>query len=226
MTKRKARPNGSATLHVAAAKSGDLTESTAPAGWTAEQRQKYESAIGRLIELTRARHRHDREWKPTRAKKSVEAVTAQIDAMIDTLHRPGNAQEAIKATHDSAVFWIGEDGRTREVDTGRANYDQIVQQLRFLRDSARNAAAAYPHPNKKRALPFAAAGLLHIRYHFKFPRPACSESGDEVRELARICEAAQIWLAPVTLRGAVAEALDEFSASACPADIVALIRST
>lgn len=177
----------------------------------------YEAAIVRLIERARQIDQAGREWSPTPKRKKLEEIAKRIDELVAVLHEHGSAQFALEECHDRAPPpEFGANGLPLEVEQWGASYKGTIGHMCDLAESARRAAAELPHPNEKRALPFAALGLLHIRWRFGQPRPTLYEAGPCVQELKRVCDAAGLPRSTVALRGALKGALAEFDRFYCP----------
>lgn len=178
---------------------------------------QYEAAIAKLIERTRQIGQAGRQWSPTPKRKRLEEIAKSIDELVAVLQEQGTAQFDLEECHDrKPPPEVGADGYPKEVDSWGASYNGTIAYMCDLAESARRAAIELPHPNEKPALPFAALGLLHIRWRFGLPRPTLYEAGPSVLELKRVCDGAGLPRSPVALRGALKGALAEFDRFYCP----------
>jgi hypothetical protein len=175
----------------------------------------YERGIGNLIKVVvRVHDASAGKWSPTPLRHEISEIAIKLDKIADLLGHQGSAQRRIESVHDEPeARQIGLDGYPIEespLNTKAGSYQETTWRIRWLADSAREAANRLPNPRQKRALPYAAMGLLHLRQRYDFPRPALSNNSEEVNELDRICRAAGIFLSRERLRGALAQALKEF----------------
>lgn len=181
------------------------------------------------------------QFKPTKTKKAIKDIAQQIEALADLLatqgvaHAPevegedydplqGTAQFAIEAEHDQeSDAETGLDGYPAQLMNCRTSYKATVSLLLDLARSARTAAARYPAPRTKSALPMAALGLLHIRFAYDFPPPLLSLVSDDLKELERITAQAGIHLSPSALKGALFQAKKKFDDQFSPPYVSAIL---
>ena len=191
---------------------------------TTQDRSGYNRAFARLIQRVRALEQTEREWSPTPKRKRIEEVAAKLDELATYLEGHGSDQFDIEEEHNrQPAPEVGPDGWPRAVERPWPSYKATVWHMRDLAASARRVADDLPSPRKKRALPFAALALLHLRYNHGYARPVLSDSSEDVFELKRLCEEAGIVLSDTRLRGALAEAFDSFDPTFCPYYIEDLI---
>lgn len=163
----------------------------------------YLRRLDRLVQEIRAVNEADRQWSPTPERKRYEDFAARAEEFAERIL--GLECTDVEAVHDEL-----RSNDRGEVVNGYPCMKSIRQHVLDLAESARVASDRLPNPRARRALPFAALGLLRLRYEFGFPRPALSNSSADVVELDQVCRAAGLVLSRERLRGALAEALSGF----------------
>lgn len=93
---------------------------------------------------------------------------------------------------------------------GAGYFPNTLSLMQQMVDAAAREADAMPPPRVKEVLPFAAKGLVRLRHAHAMMPPPLGDSSEAVIELAKLCEAANSYYAPVTLRNALSAALREF----------------
>ncbi len=188
----------------------------------------YEAAVQKLIARTRDIHAVAGEWSPTPLRKELLEVAERIEALSALLDRSGAAQSELERRHKMRrrpEQIIGVDGYPEPADDAPfASYEGVRYELRELARSAREAAAELPDPREKRALPFAALGVLLLRRDYEFPPAVMSDDGADVVELERVCCAAGLMLSRQRLRGALTEARRRFDLHFTPPEYKLLLR--
>ena len=186
--------------------------------------EAYERGIQAII--GRMRQIHERDWSPTPLRREIDSIAEELKRMVALLETRSSAQTQIERLHEEPQpTEIGVDGYPiEEPPNRRGTYKSVILELRHLADSAREAASRLPDPREKRALPFAAMALLHLRYELGYQRPAVSNNNEVVRELDRVCREAGIVLSRERLRGAMADALKNFDPCGTPPGVDAIIR--
>lgn len=168
----------------------------------------YEQGIARLIKRVREL---DQPWSPTPLRNEILDVAKRLEALVQLLEVNGSAQFDIECEHDKEPDpETGVDGYRIPVPDFRCGYQPTLGYMRDLADSARRAASSLPGSREKAALPFAAMGLLHLRYAHGFDAPRISDSSADVEELDRVCKGAGLYKARETLRNSLSEALKIF----------------
>ena len=182
----------------------------------------YEKGILRLVE--RVRELND-PWNSTERRKEIEGLADRLNALLRDLETPGAAQGEIEYEHDQPPApEIGPDGLPTPGERWAPTYAATLHHMRALRDSAKRAAEALPGPRLRPALPFAALGLLHLRYRHGFERPRLSDSSPDVRELGRVCNAAGLFKSPEALRNALSKEMQSFDPNFIRPDIERIIE--
>jgi hypothetical protein len=179
---------------------------------SSEDRAAYDRGIARLVARVRQINEASKVWTPTPKRKELTAIAERLAALAELLGRPGAAQFDIEAEHDRPPpNQIGLDGRPVPVPADyNVSYKAVICHMGLLADSARRAAKSLPHPNEKRALPFAALALLHLRRWHGLPCPSAYQGGEGVGELQTICEQAGVVLSKESYRRALTAALKDF----------------
>lgn len=177
----------------------------------------YERGINRLITRVKSIHEIEtgKEWSSTKQKKDIEKIALELEKAAKLLAVVGTAQFDIEIFHDergSPKRIVGLDGWPVEEKSpiDWPSYKSIYWNIRVLAESANLAAQQLPNPRKKRALEFAAHGLLHLRNYYDFPLPKLSDTGTDVQELKRVCESAGMCLSVERYRGMLSESLKSF----------------
>ncbi len=182
----------------------------------------YEAGILRLVERVR---QLDRPWNSTGRRKEIEGLADRLNALLCDLETPGAAQGAIEFEHDQPPApEIGRDGLSVPVERWAPTYEATLYHMRTLADSAKRAAATLPEPRLRPAVPFAALGLLHLRYRHGYSRPSLSNTSPEVSELERVCNAAGIFRSREALRNALSKELQTFDPCFIRPDIERIIE--
>lgn len=172
----------------------------------------YEQSIAKLID--RVKQIHEVNWSPTPEAKALEALANKLEETIAMMDESAY-WELEDAFDQPQQGWVRFDG-TREPDIDRSGrYASIRWAMYEVAEFARAKKDELPNPKKKHALPFAAIGLLHIMYEAGKERPKLYDRSEAVKELGRICDAANIALSPERLRGALTEALATFDPLYC-----------
>lgn len=172
----------------------------------------YEQSIAKLID--RVKQIHGSTWSPTPEAKALEALANKLDETIKMMDADTywDIEEAFNQPQPGRI----RDDGTKEPDIDRSgHYSSIRWAMYELAEFARTKKEELPNPKKKHALPFAAIGLLHIMYQAGMARPKLYDQSDAVKELGRICDAANIVLSPERLRGALTKALETFDPLYC-----------
>lgn len=166
---------------------------------------EYEKDIGRLIKQVKSLQAS--KWSPTPLKKEIDSLAESLEKVAQLLES-GAAQGVIEARYD----------QERERDTARTRpaYKAIVWGIRDLCDAAKEASGALPNPRTRYALPYAALGLLHLRYKHGFAYPLLSNVSEDIKELERVCKGAGIVLTPDRFRTALTAALANFDPHIIP----------
>lgn len=175
----------------------------------------YERGIKRLIKMVQHVCEAEKEWSPTPLKKDIEKIAATLEETARLLERDGCAQFDIEFLHDERdipVRAIDLNGWPVENKTiiERPSYKAVTWYIRGLAESARVAADQLPNPREKRALKYAARGLLHLMHHCGRPCPSLYDNGAGVQEFKQICECAGMNLSVESYRGALAASLKNF----------------
>lgn len=173
-----------------------------------EQQTAYEQGISRLIEYVR-------QWSdtpsPTARRKAISALADRLNDLLRELETSGAAQGAIEDEHDQEPPpEVGFDGLPIPAPKWGVCYSETLQHMWDLVDSAKRAADKLPNPRKRKSLPVAALGLLHLRMTHGFDRPRLSDTSPDVQELKRVCEAAGLIKSAETLRNALSKELQSF----------------
>jgi hypothetical protein len=168
----------------------------------------YESGISRLIERVR---RMNKGHGGGTLSKEILQFASRLKGLVDDLDSLGSAQEDIECEHDKdPAPEIGNDGYPRPVTVWGCSYKATLMHMSALADSAKRAADSLPTARQKLALPFAALGVLHLRYRYEYPAPKLSDNSPDVLELKRVCEAAGMFKSNETLRNALSAAMISF----------------
>lgn len=167
----------------------------------------YEKSIDRLIERVKLINTSD--WKPAQEIKELGDLINQLKnlaAMMD-MDCYWDLEEEFNQPQEN---WQS-DGTTGPKIERAGFYSSLRWKLLELAEFAAKKKESLPNPRQRHALPFAAKGLLHIMRECNMDRPALYNDSKSVQELKRICEAAGIVLSNERLRGALSEALADFS---------------
>lgn len=169
---------------------------------------EYESGILRLVECVRGMSKGHRGGEQC---KEILQFASRLNALIDDLDSLGSAQSDIESEHDKdPAPEIGIDGYPRPAPVWGCSYKATLMHMSALADSAKRAADSLPTSRQKLALPFAALGVLHLRYRHEYPPPKLSDISPDVLELKRVCEAAGVFKSNETLRNALSAAMSSF----------------
>lgn len=167
----------------------------------------YEQSIIKLI--NRVKLIHEANWSPTPEAKALDALAQKLNetiAMMDESTYWGLED----AFNQPERGWVRFDG-TKEPDIDRSGrYAAVRWAMHELAEFAMAKKSELPNSREKRALPFAAMGLLHIMYQSGSDRPSLYINGDAIKKLGDICNDAGIALSPESLKGALKNALDSF----------------
>ncbi len=187
--------------------------------------QEYEKDIKRLVEKVAAIW--DSEWSPTPRKKELECIAKELRDVANTLDHLGAAQTDIESLHDKKGDpdpVPGLDGYPIRPPApfGWTSYKGTYWAIRDLAESALEAADALPSPHTKRAAPYAALCLVHLRCKHGYPRPLISNVSEAVVALRSILDRSGVYFKPGTpysdehVRGLLSRALKEFDPNFLP----------
>jgi len=160
-------------------------------------------------------------WSPTALHRETIDYAERLESLASDLSRKGVAQFGIEIEHNRPLDQeIDVDGWPIEIEDWRISFSGTLFRMKELAASARSAAASLPTARQRRALPFAALGLLHLRYRDERDwAPSLSNNSEAVLELSRICDLAGIPKAPETLRNALSDAMKAFDKHFLPPEL-------
>ena len=168
----------------------------------------YESGISRLVKSVRGMNNGHRGGE---LRKEIMQFSNRLNALVNDLDELGSAQFDIECEHDKdPAPEFGIDGYPRSVPDWGCSYKATLMYMSALADSAKRAADSLPTARQKLALPFAALGVLHLRYKHEYPAPKLSDNSPDVLELERVCKAAGMFKSIETLRNALSAAMSSF----------------
>lgn len=168
----------------------------------------YESGISRLVKSVRGLSKGHRGGE---LSKEIMQFSNRLNALVNDLDELGSAQFDIECEHDKdPAPEVGIDGMPKPALDWGCTYKATLMHMSALADSAKRAADSLPTSRQKLALPFAALGVLHLRYRHEYPPPKLSDISPDVLELKRVCEAAGVFKSNETLRNALSAAMSSF----------------
>lgn len=176
----------------------------------------YHQRLDRLV--AQVRWLNEDPWSTTPVRKDAEAIADDLDGVVRNLRANGDAQWLIGSEHDRAPDETGLDGWPEPLESFDVRYDEVVYHMERLAASARRAIAPLPNSRVRRALPFAALGVLLLRHTYEMPPAVLSNHSDDVVELEFVCDAAGMHQKIETLRNALSEALKVFDPQFVPSE--------
>ena len=166
-------------------------------------------AIDELVAIVVGLHALDESgWTSTTYRHWLEGLQVDLQRMreklgqipADLLHRKHNRN----ATGlDGYPILIEDDPRRR-------GFTQILADLSTLEEEASSIISSLPHPKSKKALSFAALGLLHLMVECNLDCPRVHLNAPAVLLLEKVCQRANLHYSRETLKGAMARALTAF----------------
>lgn len=164
--------------------------------------------------INHARFLNANDWSPTPSRKECERVSKALNDVADLLNSTseGMTIESKHKERGEPETTIGSDGWTitEKSDFDWPGYESIKWTIRDLAESAKQAAEALPNPRESPALPYAAMGLLYIRYHFGLQEPTSYIDGEGLSELEEIANKAGIYLSKESYSSALKKAKSKF----------------
>lgn len=177
----------------------------------------YEGGIARLVVRVRGMNGAHQGGK---LNKVILQFASRLNALVEDLDAMGSAQFDLECEHDKEpVSDIGIDGYPIPAVNWGCNYKSTLMHMTALAESAKRAADSLPTSRQRLALPFAALGVLHLRYKYEYPAPKLSDNSIDVLELERVCKAAGIYKSKETLRNALSVAMSSFDRNYFPPGI-------
>lgn len=170
----------------------------------------YERRFEKLIAAVKQHYEWDNKASPTPLRRQLKAATAKLNDVIACL----DATPHLEAFHDSRPLpsWPPSKEVQYKHDDAWPLYQDIKRNLLLLEESVRMYATSLPNSRARRALPFAALGLLHLRHHHGYAPVRLSVDSEHVRELERLCTAAgMLPLERETLRNALRDSKRTFN---------------
>lgn len=168
----------------------------------------YDKSISRLVD--RVTKINESTWTPTAEAKALNDLANKLDETAALLaeHRWIYLEEAFNADPPADIGIDGIPIKNTEYRAGK--YASLYRGIEELAEFSRKEKALLPNAREKRAVKFAALGLLHVRYQCGYRRPSLYDQSEEVTALLTVCKQAKIVLSKERFRGVLKEALDAF----------------
>lgn len=173
-------------------------------------REMYDYKASLEALAARVRQMRDSEWSPTPEAKRLREMSADLQAMAESL---GGCEwmnlEGVLDADDPVE--TGLDGWPLEQSgSNQGKFAQLRSQLLELAEFAAKQAEELPNPRQKGYTDYFADGYLRIRYECGLSLPVLYNQGPDVKEFGELCVSARIPLSPERARGLLAEALKRF----------------
>jgi hypothetical protein len=176
---------------------------------------EYHQRLDRLV--AQVRGLNEITWSPTPVRKAAKVIADELDRLVLKLRANSDARWLIEQEYERVrnETDTGLDGWPEPV-TDHVWFEAVIQRMELMAVCARGAIATLPNPHLKRALPFAALGVLLLRNRYERPPAVKSNQSADVLDLEFVCDSAGIPKDVVTLRLALTAALKVFDPQFVP----------
>lgn len=184
----------------------------------------YDEGVTRLIVQVR---RMDGDWSPTPLRNELLDIRRRILELAELLDEQGVAQFDLEEEHDQDPQPIlGADGLKVDQPQYGAGYKATLWHMRDLADSAQRAANKLQGSRQRIALPFAALGLVHLKYWHGEKLPKLSNTSPAVLELSEIFTKAGKPRSIESTRNFLAAALKDFDPHFYPPGVYEILTGS
>jgi hypothetical protein len=175
----------------------------------------YDQGIERLVNMVSQMNSGARSgWSTTPLKQEIQGLAKRLIELADDLEQGKQSCFDIEEEHDKEPLKeIGSDGMPLTVENWHCSYQATLMHMRALAISANRVANSFPDSRSRRALPFAAMGLLRLKSFHNQQIGAIATTSPVVLELSSICNAAGICIEDESIRNALRLAFDQFNQS-------------
>ncbi|HJV28854.1 MAG TPA: hypothetical protein VJ673_24475 [Aromatoleum sp.] len=163
----------------------------------------------KLVAAVKQHYEWDMKCSPTPLRKRLTAAAKKMNEVIAFL----DATPDFEAFHDARPqpSWPPKEGEDYKYGDWPL-YQDIRRNMLLLEESARMYGECLPDSRQRRALPFAALGLLYLRHRHGYEPLKLSIDSEHVQELERLCTAAgMLPLERETLRNALRDSKPKFN---------------